>query len=87
MLAVVILTLQSPPPRFPYLSLFAGKHEGTVLGVTYFTAPKKRGTFVRRENLTPYNPELEAAGKMQAFARMANAKKKAKKDDKKAAKK
>lgn len=65
------------PPSSPPC---AGKHEGTVLGVTYFTAPKKRGTFVRKENLTLYDTETEAAGKMQSAVRMSLAKRKAKQE-------
>jgi dynactin complex subunit len=30
-----------------------GKHEGTVLGRTYFSTPKKHGTFVRADALVP----------------------------------
>jgi hypothetical protein len=38
-------------------------------GVTYFLTPPKRGTFVKRENLTVYNPEMESAAKIQARSR------------------
>lgn len=55
-----------------------GKHEGTVLGITYFTTPKKRGTFVKRESLTLYDAEVEASARMQSAMRMSLAKKKAK---------
>lgn len=48
------------------------------MGVTYFTAPKKRGTFVKKENLSPYDAEVEASAKMQSVARMSLAKKKVK---------
>lgn len=34
----------------------AGKHTGTVLGVSYFVSPPKRGTFVKRDNIIPYDP-------------------------------
>jgi hypothetical protein len=51
-----------------------------VLGVSYFTAPPKRGTFVKRENLTIFDPELEAAAKIQAGVRGTIAKKKAKQE-------
>jgi hypothetical protein len=48
-----------------------------VLGVTYFTAPRKKGTFVRRENLTLYTAETEASARVQAAVRMSLAKRKA----------
>lgn len=60
--------------------LLSGKHTGTVLGVAYFTAPPKRGTFVKRENLTLFDPELEAVAKIQAGVRGTIAKKKAKQE-------
>ena len=53
-----------------------GKHTGTVMGVTYFVSPPKRGTFVRRENLSAYDEELEAAMRIQASARTRAAQKK-----------
>jgi protein phosphatase len=49
-----------------------------VLGVTYFTTAKKRGTFVKRENLSLYTEENEATAKMQSAMRMSLAKKRVK---------
>ena len=48
--------------------------------MSYFTAPPKRGTFVKRENLTVFDPELEAVAKIQAGVRGTIAKKKAKQE-------
>ena len=48
-----------------------GKHEGSVLGVSYFTTPKKHATFVKRENIAPYEPEdYDAAARIQSGARL-----------------
>lgn len=58
----------------------AGKHEGTVLGETYFSAPKKRGTFVKRENLTVYDATTAAANSINSIGRIALAKKKVKQE-------
>jgi Ca2+-binding EF-hand superfamily protein/diadenosine tetraphosphatase ApaH/serine/threonine PP2A family protein phosphatase len=66
-----------PPLPFPPIS---GKHEGTVLGHTYFVTPKKRGTFVKRENLAAYDPALHAASSIQSVGRMSIAKKKVKQE-------
>ena len=54
-----------------------GKHTGTVLGVVYFTSPPKRGTFVKRENITPYdpaNPPATAAASRKGGAPAASSK-------------
>lgn len=51
-----------------------------MLGVTYFSTPKKRGTFVKRENLTVYDPATDAAARIQSSVRMSIAKKKAKQE-------
>ncbi len=53
-----------------------GKHEGTVLGVSYFTcatAEPKHGTFVRLDALSPYSEEKAAAASIQAGVRGAAA--------------
>ena len=57
-----------------------GKHTGTVLGVRYFDAKEKRGTFVLRENLSPFDAAEEAAARIQANVRGMTAKKKVAKE-------
>ncbi len=37
-----------------------------MLGVTYFNTPKKRETFVKRENLTLYCQKEDAASRIQS---------------------
>ena len=52
-----------------------GKHEGTVLGQFYFVAPRKRGTFMKRESLSLYDPHEQAASSIRSVARMHSGKK------------
>lgn len=66
----------APPTRHRRAAPPAGKHTGTVLGTTYFVAPTKRGTFVRRDTLSRYDPALEAAARIQASVRGRSAQKK-----------
>jgi len=71
---------RAPPPEQWYgleLEREIGKHEGTVLGRCYFTTARKRATFVRRENLSPYDAEAEAGAVMASALRVSLAKKKA----------
>lgn len=51
--------------------------QGTVLGVTYFVAPRKHATFVRRENLSVYDQEVEASVRVQGALRMSIARRRA----------
>lgn len=55
-----------------------GKHNGEVLGRTYFRTAPKHGTFVRAESLTPYTAETEAAAKLGSVMKMSLVKKKTK---------
>jgi len=57
-----------------------GKHEGTVLGHTYFVTAKKRGTFVKLENLTIFDSAVQAASSIQSVGRMTLAKRKVKQE-------
>lgn len=59
------------------LSLYRAAVQGTVLGVTYFVAPRKHGTFVRRENLSLYDQEVEASVRVQGALRMSIARRRA----------
>ena len=73
--------MRTPPPPTQWYGLELereiGKHEGTVLGRCYFTTARKRATFVRRENLSPYDAEAEAGAVMASALRVSLAKKKA----------
>jgi hypothetical protein len=50
-----------------------GKHEGTVLGVQYFTAGPKRGTFVKEAQLQRYCAVQAASNSIAGLARMSSA--------------
>lgn len=64
--------------HLPVPPSFAIRHaQGTVLGVTYFVAPRKHGTFVRRENLSLYDQEVEASVRVQGALRMSIARRRA----------
>jgi Ca2+-binding EF-hand superfamily protein len=52
-----------------------GKHEGTVLGVEYFQAGPKRGTFVKREQLVPFSEQQQASSSIAGLARIGSARK------------
>ena len=53
-----------------------GKHNGTVLGKSYFVTALKHATFVKADALTPYNPITLAATSIQSFHRVCVARRK-----------
>ena len=72
--SITLLATQQESVSLPPC-ICAGKHTGTVLGVSYFVSPPKRGTFVKRENISPYdpaNPPASAAPKAKSGSATAN---------------